>query len=300
MKCFTTCLLSLILFNSFNPANCRGGEFDRLDGERLAAIARGGDVEHRRTLTLKDLDLLPVALKDTRSTFLIVKTGRGNYARMLVSQALRQSENDNSPPVNVFVLERFDTFEPGKSGSRPARGTGVLLFNGSQIDLDSGQIVPKEQGGDLAFLLEGKGGARLDSLGTSEILTFKKPLTIEAPASGPSPGKTVIPSDFVGKYRLFADGRWSGTLEIEVAADRQITGRFRSESNGMSYPVTGQVEVDPPNKATFAVKFPRSEQEYNAFIWTEGKNAIAGTFVMTERVFGFVAIRDGTKLGAED
>lgn len=302
MRCFIICLLALIFFHFFKMEHGYAGEFERLEGERLATIGRGDDVEHLRKLTLKDLDLLPVALKDTRSTFLIVKTGLGNYARMLVSQALRKSENDEAPPVNVLVLERFDTFEAGKSGARLARGTGVLLFDGYQIDLDSGQIVPKGQGGDLAFLHEGEGegGKRVEALGKAEILTLKKPLTIVEAASGPSPGKTLIPGDFAGKYRLFADGRWSGTIELEVASDRQITGRFRSEANGMSYPVTGQVAVDPPNKANFAVKFPRTEQEYDAFLWTEGKNAIAGTFVMTERVFGFVAIREGRKLGAEE
>ena len=300
MRCFLTCFLTLILLHFLKLNHAFGGEFDRLDGERLAAIALGDDVEHLRTLTLKDLDRLPAALKDTRSTFLIVKTGLGNYSRMLVSQALRKSESDEAPPVSVFVLERFDTFEPGKSGARTAKGTGVLLFDGYQIDLDSGQIVPTGQGGDLSFLQASEGGIRVEVLGKAEILTLKKPLTIAAPVSGPSPGKTLIPHDFAGKYRLFADGRWSGTIELEVAADRQILGRFRSEANGVSYAVTGQVAVDPPNKAIFTVKFPRTEQDYDAFLWTEGKNAIAGTFVMTDRVFGFVAIREGTKLGADN
>jgi len=272
---------------------CSAGDFDRIEGELLATIAKSTGVERLRVLSLKELDRLPSALKDTRATFLIIKTGAGNYTRMLVSQALRKAESDDAPAVPVLVLERFDTFEPGKSGSRLARGAGLLLFDGFQLDLDSGQVVPKAQGGDVAFASEGPMGPRLEALGKAEIITLKEPVKIDTNKSGPSPGKTVIPTDFAGRYQLHADGRWSGLLELEVAADRQITGRFRSEANGTTYPVTGQVGIDPPHKATFFVKFPRTEQEYEAFLSTEGKQSLAGTFVMNDRRFGFYASREG-------
>src|SRR5205807_620722 len=107
--------------------------------------------------------------------------------------------------------------------------------------------------------------------------------------TGPSPGRTVIPADFAGRFRLFADGRWTGLLELQVASDRQVTGRFRSEANGTSYPVTGQVSAETPHKLVFTVKFPRSAQAYEAYLWTEGKTALAGTFTMLDRTFGFFA-----------
>ena len=285
----------IVLFSS--PAY--SGEFDRIEGEGLARIARGERVKHRRSLTLKEMDGLPVIFKETRSSFIVIKTGAGNVVKLLVSQALRKAEVEDSPPVPVLVLERFETFEPGKAGSRLARGAGVLLFEGFQIDLDSAQIVPNGQGGDLTFLIAGEGGARLEARGKGEILTLEAPLTMAPALAGPSPGKAVLPADFGGRYHLQADGRWSGILELEVA-DRQITGRFRSEANGTSYPVTGEVDLDPANKANFTVKFPRSEQEYEGFLWTEGKNAISGTFLMSGRVFGFVAIREGTKASPGD
>jgi hypothetical protein len=85
-------------------------------------------------------------------------------------------------------------------------------------------------------------------------------------------------------------------LELIVSDDRQITGHFRSEPGGNSYSVRGEVASDPPNKLTFTIKFPRTEQEYEGFLWTEGKWGLAGTFTMLDRRFGFFAVREGAKL----
>ena len=62
--------------------------------------------------------------------------------------------------------------------------------------------------------------------------------------------------------------------------------------------MTGQVSAESPQKARFTIKFPRTEQEYDAFLWTEGKNVMAGSFTMSDRTFGFFAVREGTKLAA--
>ncbi len=289
--------LTLILQTA---AGVSAGEFERLEGDRLATIAGSDVVKRVGVLTLKELDRFPAVLRDSRSTFLIVKTGLGHYTRMLVSPALRKPEASDAPAAPVLVLEQFDTFEPGKSGSRLASEKGVILFDGFQVDLDSGQVVPKGQGGDVAFFQGGSAGPRLEAVGKAEILTITKPLAIDASKGSPSPGKTVIPGDFTGRFRLHADGRWNGWLELEVAEDRQITGRFRSEPNGTSYLVTGQVGIDPPHKSTFVVKFPRTEQEYDAFLATEGKNTLSGTFLMNERTFGFFAVREAISVEAKE
>ncbi len=275
----------------------RAGEFDRLEGAQLAAIAKGTDVIRHQRITMRALDQLPTAFKDTRAPFLIVKTSQKNLARLLVSPALRKPPGGEGPPIPVFVLERFDTFEPGRAGSRLAKGAGLLLFDGFQVDLDSGQVVPDGQGGDLIFKNGGKDGPWIEAVGSAEIYSPKSPLTPDKAAAGPSPGRAVLPGDFSGRYRLYADGRWSGLLELEVAADRQVSGRFRSEANGTTYPVTGEVQLDPTNKVLFKVKFPRSEQDYDGFLWTEGKSAISGTFAMGEKTFGFTALREGSKMG---
>lgn len=294
-------------------APATAGEFDRLEGDALARISKDEHVKRHDRLTFAEIDALPAMLPDHRSAFLVVKTGQGNYARVLVTAGLRKPPEGESGAmmkgeagkmagagqggaVPVLVLERFDTFEPGKSGSRIARGAGLILFEGFQVDLDSGQVVPPGQGGDLTFRKEGDAPPALKPLGSAVIFTPTKPIAPATAAAGPSTGKSVLPGDFAGRFRLQADGRWSGLLELEVAADRGLTGRFRSEANGTSYPVTGQVLAESPQKAQFTIKFPRVEQEYDAFLWTEGKNIMAGSFTMQDRSFGFYAVREGTRL----
>jgi hypothetical protein len=274
----------------------RADEFDRIEGDVLARIVQGEGVQSHATLSLKELDSLPAVLRDTRASFLVVKTGKGNTTRLLATPALRKSEDLEGKPVPVLILERVDTFEPGRAGSRLAKGSGTILFDGFQVDFDSGQIAPPGQGGDLEFLSEGTIGPVLKALGKSAIITVSKPIAVAPAAAGPSAGKAVLPGDFNGRYRLTADGRWSGLLELQVGADREISGRFRSEPNGTSYPVAGQVVPETPQKAHFTIKFPRSEQQYDAFLMTEGKNALAGTFTMLDRTFGFLAIREGARV----
>ena len=268
-----------------------GGEFDRLEGESLASATKSRDSQRHAALSLAEIDALPAALADTRQAFLVVKTGMGNYSRLLVSAALRKPATGDGPALPVLVLERFDTFEPGASGSRLARGVGVILFDRFPIDLDSGLIVPQGQGGDLEFVSAGAVRGVLKSLSGSALFTLAKPLPRSPAAPGPSAGKGVLPGDFSGRYTLCADGRWSGLLELRVAADRQVSGRFRSEPNGTVYPVAGQVSAETPQRATFTIKFPRTEQEYDAFLFTEGKSALTGSFLMGDRTFGFYATR---------
>ena len=269
----------------------RAGEFDRLEGDVLAKIPGAEGVAKRDRLGLREVDALPNVLAGERSTFVVVKTGAGNFARILLTPALRKPSGGEGEPFPVVILERFDTFEPGRSGARVATGRGVVLFDRMPIDLDSGQVVPEGQGGDLALDLRADPG--LTPLGGAAIFTLSKPLPKPPAAStGPTPGKAVVPGDFAGRYRLRADGRWSGRLDLRVGDDRRITGRFRSDANGTVYDVTGQVPLDAPNKAVFTVKFPRAVQDYDAYLWTEGKSALSGTFTMGDRTFGFHADRE--------
>jgi hypothetical protein len=42
-----------------------------------------------------------------------------------------------------------------------------------------------------------------------------------------------------------------------------------------------------------AVKFPRSRGDFEGYLWTEGKGAMAGTFRLLDKTFGFFAVREG-------
>jgi hypothetical protein len=275
-------------------------EFDRIEGSALAQLARGADARTHRQLTIRELDALPAVLRDSRSALLLVTTDQDNYARLLVSAALRKSPEGTAQPVPVLVLERFDVFEAGNIATRLAHGKDLILFAGFQIDLDTGQVVPDNQGGDLRFVTDGESGPRVVAAGKAAIYTLTKPISAAAgDATRPSLGRAVLPTDFNGRYRLFSNGQWSGALELKVADDLSVTGRFRSDLNGTAYPVAGQVAADIPQKITFSIKYPRTRQEFDGLLWTEGKGAMAGTMTMINRSFGFFAVREGAQVAPE-
>jgi hypothetical protein len=280
----------------------QGDEFERIEGEVLAAAVRSKDAEVHSQLTLGALGTLPSVLRDARSALLVVVTDQGNLTRLLLAPALRKAPGSDREPVPVLVLERFDTFDAGSVANRLARGRDLILFDGFQVDLDSGQVVPAEQGGDLQFRAGGEEGPRLVALGQAKLYTLtKSPLTaaLAADAERPSPGRAVLPGDFTGRYRLFANGQWSGTLDLKVDEGGSVTGRFRSDSSGSAYPVGGQVAPDVPHKVSFRITYPRTQQDFEGFLWTEGKGAIAGTLTMLNRAYGFFALREGGRIVSE-
>ena len=268
-------------------------EFDNLDGATLAAMAKDAANPAREGLTPREIGSLPATLRGPRSAFLVATTDQGNVCRLLVSTGLRKPPGGKGEAVPVVVLERFDTFEAGNLKNRLARGKDLLLFEGFRVDLDFGQVVPDDQGGDLRFA-EGKAGPSLVAIGGSKIIApAKVPRSEAAAPSKPSAGRTVLPGDFAGRFRVFANGQWSGTLDLKVEAKGVVSGQFRSDQTGTSYPVKGQVAAFPPNKVEFAVELPRTRQEYEALLWVEGKGAMAGTMSMLGRPFGFFALREG-------
>ena len=289
---FWACLFGL-------AAATRGDEFDRLEGALLFELIKGTDAHTHPRLTFRELEALPVVLRDDRNALVIARTDQGNLAKMLVSPGLRKlspSEKDERL-VPVLILERFETIDAGDRRSFKARGKQVMLFDGFQYDLDAGQVVPEGLGGDIVFLANAPDGPRLAALRESRLFTLDKPLPA-APASPgkPSRGRAVEPGDFAGRYHLIANGQWSGTLVLAVDPAGAVTGHFRSDRNGSVYPVTGKLAAEVPQRIDFVIKFPRAEQSYTGFLWTEGKNAIAGSVSMLDHPYGFIAVREGTSL----
>jgi hypothetical protein len=229
----------------------------------------------------------------------LAKTDQGNYARMLVSAGFRKPSDATKELIPILVLERFDTLEAGPATSRIARGRDVVLFDGFSFDLDSGMVVPEGQGGDLLFSAKGEGGPSLRALSGTTLFTLdKSPLQPRA-ADVLTPGRGVRPGDFQGLYHLMADGQWSGRLELVVAGDGSVSGRFRSDQSGGSYKVVGELAPDAPNRITFSIDLPRSRLEFDGRLWTDGKGAMAGTVTLLDRTYGFVAIREGGRLAPE-
>ena len=278
----------------------RADDFDRLEGGALAAIPHGPGTSAHEAMTLAELGNLPRVLAEARSALVVVKTDQGNLCRMLVAAGLRRAPGVPEPPVPVLVLERFDTFEAGAAVNRLARGRDVLLFGGFRFDLDLGQVVPEGQGGDVQFLADGGPGPRLAALAPTTLYTVaSSPIPAEARAGLPSAGRGVVASDFAGRYRLFADGQWSGTLELALEG-RSVSGRFRSDQTGSVYPVAGTAPADAPGLIRFAITYPRSRQDFQGRLWTAGKGAMAGTLTLLDRTFGFFALREGGHYAPDD
>jgi hypothetical protein len=288
------CLIFGFPFIWIFSAQAFADDFDRVDGAALAAIPESKSVTAHQGLTLAQIGNLPVVLRGTRSPLFVVKTDQGNLARVLAVAAFRKPAGGADELVPVLVLERFACFEADKATTRIARGHDVMLFDGFRFDLDSGQVVPGGQGGDIQFQASGPEGPRLTALEGAVIYTLtESPLSAANPSQGPSAGRAVVAGDFAGRYRVFANGQWSGTLELKVGAEGTITGQFRSDLNGSIYPVAGQASADVPHKVRFAVRYPRSRQDFEGFLWTEGKGAMAGVVSLLDHPYGFFAIREG-------
>jgi hypothetical protein len=279
----------------------RGDEFGRLEGGSFFELMNGTDAHAQPSLTFRELEALPTVLRDERAALVVAKTDQGNLTKILASPGLRKlktSEKDGGL-VPVLILERFETIDAGDRRSLKARGKDVMLFDGFQYDLDAGQVVPEGLGGDVVFLANAPDGPRLAPLSGSRLYTLDKSLHGLVPIPGtPSAGRAVLPGDFAGRYKLMANGQWSGTLTLAVDPTGTVTGHFRSDRNGSAYPVTGKVASEVPQKIDFSVQFPRARQSYEGFLWTEGKNAIAGSVSMLDRPYSFIAVREGKSLAS--
>jgi len=292
-------IANLVVFTD----GARGDEFSRIAGPFVPELMRRPDARSHASLTVGEIESLPELLPRVRSALLIVKTDEGNVAKLLVSPGLRKGKlgEKPSPLVPVLVLERFETLEATNYSSFKAHGKEIVLFGEFPFDLDSGQVVPEGMGGDIVFTSAGGKAPRLLALGETRIYTFERSVLPPAAAPGrPSSGRVVEAGDFAGSYRLIANGQWSGTLEIHAKEDGEVTGRFRSDSSGSVYPVSGKIAAGKPRRLGFTIHFPRAEQVYDGLLWTEGKNVFAGTFTMLERPFSFVAVREGASLASPE
>ncbi|MEO6812134.1 MAG: biopolymer transporter ExbD [Isosphaeraceae bacterium] len=294
---FAWLLALLLVILCVNPVHA--DEFERLDGDVLAGLPASPDANLRERLTVGEIAGLPNVLSDVRSSPVIVVTDQGNPARLLLAAALRKPQGGEGNPLPILVLERFETFEAPKATTRLARGRDLLLFDGFQLDLDSGQIVPEGQGGDVQFVVKGDGGPRLVPLGKAKLYTLSKsPLADVKAPKGPSAGRSVLPGDFAGQYRFYGNGQWSGMLTLTIDG-REAFGSFRSDQTGTTYKVTGHVAVDAPQKLFFEIQFPRSRLGGTGYLWTEGKGALAGTVSLLDHEFGFFALRNGGRFQPE-
>lgn len=225
---------------------------------------------------------------------LVVHTDEGNWARLIVTPSFRKHSDGEVPLV---LVQRFQCIRPGSENGRLAAGKDIYLFDGFQFNLDLGQVVPEGGGGDIVFVRDGSGG-QLRTVGRAKMYRVNRPLV--EPVAGPSarPGP-VSADDFAGSFRLMANGKWSGMLTLKVTGSGEISGSYVSDQTGADYPVRGSL-LRPAHHVKFTIELPMVLQEFDGFMWTQGKNVIAGTTALEGNTFGFVAIRDGTELRPAD
>ena len=289
-----------VCVNIIIPARC--DEFSRLAGPPLFDLPKRSDAHSHSRLSSRALESLNEVLRGERAAFVIAVTDQGNFSKLLLSSGMRRRgvETGKTNLVAVTIVDRYETIDSGNRTSLKARGRDLILFDGFQLDLDSGQVVPEGFGGDIRFSIGGAGGPEIQALGTCQLFTFEKPLPSSMSSPGkPSSGRTVIPTDFNGRYSLVANGQLSGSLELSVDREQQVSGRFRSDRNGAIYDVTGKVASDLPRKIEFTVHFPRSKQDYSGLLWTEEKNVFAGMVQILDHPYSFFAIREGATLPSD-
>ncbi len=293
-------LIGVGLGSVATPAH--GDDFGRILGPALFDVPRNAKGGGSRHLSVRTIEALPEVVRGERSALIIATTDQGNLSKLLVSQGLRRQSGARDKPalVPVLSLDRFETIDAGDRASRKARGRDVVLFDGFEFDLDTGQVVPAGFGGDIGYSSRDASGPELLALGRNSLYAIDRPLAPPGSEPGrPSAGPAVVPTDFNGRYTLVSNGQMSGMLAITVAADGAVAGNFRSDRNGSIYPVTGKVPGDLSRKIAFEIKFPRTRQAFEGLLWTEEKNVFAGTVQILEHPYSFVAVREGAWLVPE-
>ena len=280
----------------------QGDDFSRMIGAPLFDIPKRAGAVGTPRLSLRTIESLPEVVRGERSALIVATTDQGNLAKLLVSPGLRRQASAVGKPalVPVISLDRFETIDRGDRVGRKARGRDVVLFDGFEFDLDSGQVVPAGFGGDVAYTSGGAAGPELVAVGQNKLYAIDGPLSLPGSEPGrPSSGAAILPTDFDGRFTLISNGQMSGALELSVGDDGAVSGRFRSDRNGSIYAVAGKVAADLPRRIEFEIQFPRSKQVFEGLLWTEEKNVFAGTVQILEHPYSFVAVREGTPLVPE-
>ena len=119
---------------------------------------------------------------------MIAQTDQGNLAKMLVSLGMRKLKpsEKQGPLVPVLILERYETIDAGDHSSITARGKELMLFDGFQLDLDTGQVVPAGDGRRHPLLDEGPEGPKLSRSGQKSTLHFRKAVASRSRRSRPA------------------------------------------------------------------------------------------------------------------
>jgi hypothetical protein len=266
----------------------RADAFDRYTNPVLARAPGAEGVQELKQLTpdvIADHDHI---LPDAAGALVIVKTNEGRYSKLLVQPA-RQKVKDKAVPI--LLIDRYVTYKEGEERTVQASGQNVRLFDGFLFSLDVGQVVPAELGGDLRVRVE-KGDLVIEPVGKARLYVIAKPL----PGAQPKKTEKVVigesfePRYFNGTYKLYDDGRRSGTLTLQVDKDGDVTGSYFSDKDGRKYEVDGRIGT-PRHNIQFTIKYPRTAQVFQGWLFTGDGRALTGSSRLLDRETGFYAVR---------
>jgi len=227
---------------------------------------------------------------NSSSCLVVVRTQGGLNAKLLV-QIARQRAGDGA--VSIALIERYVTYREGTERAIRASGQNVQLYDGFLLNLEIGQVTPKEVGGDVRFVAT-KDEGYLEPVGKAKMYLVTKPLPGTEPkkTARPTAGDPFSSKFFNGTYKLFDDGRRSGVLTLQVNEETgEVTGSYTSDATGGKYDVVGKVSELPKNQIQFTIIFPQTRQNFTGLIFTHDGGAICGTAVMQKRESGFYAVR---------
>jgi hypothetical protein len=283
-RLFLPLLVLLLAAAPARPADV----FDRYTNPVLAKAAAAPGVKEIRQLTPSLIADAEGVLPDRAGALVVVRTNEGRSSKLIV-QSARQKVKDKAVPI--LLIDRFVTYREGEERTIQAQGQNVHLFEGFQFNLDLGQVVPPSLGGDLRLVVEGR-KVYAEPLGNAKMYLVTKALPLpETKATTPAViGEPFEPRYFNGTYKLYDDGRRSGTLTLKVSDQGDVTGEFFSDKDGRRYEVAGKVGT-PRHAIQFTIKFPRTKEAFQGWMFTGDGKAIAGSSRLEDREAGFYALR---------
>src|SRR6516162_1595920 len=268
--------------------------FDHYTNQILVKVPAAAGVKKVTKLTPELMVEHSRALPGISGTFLVVKTNDGRWSKLLVQAAQQKikSAGDEVKTAPILLIERFVTYREGEERTIDAQGKMIRLFAGFHFDLDMGQVVPANLGGDLQLVVKGD-DSYVEPVGKAEIYLVTKHLKEANPKkqSRPEIGEAFEARYFNGSYKLYDDGRRSGTLHLKVADNNEVTGSYYSGKDGRKYEVTGKVSSNPNHAIQFRITFPKSVQSFQGLMFTGDGRAIVGSSRLQDRETGFYAVR---------
>jgi hypothetical protein len=271
--------------------NAHADAFDNYINTILKTIPDSKSAEKVTKLTREVIDEHNRVLPGLTSTFVVVRTNDNRWAKLLVQHAGQKVADKEILPI--IVLERYVTYREGEDRTIHAFGQNVRLFDGFQFNLDLGQVVPKNVSADLKVGVDANGFAYLEAHGKAEMYVVTKHLKESDPVKTP---KLIVGAKFEmryfnGDYKLWDDGRRSGTLSLKVDDNGDVRGHYTSDKDGKKYDVSGKVSNAPLHKIEFVVSYPQTSQFFTGFMFTGNGRAIAGSSTLEKRETGFYAER---------